>query len=212
MHFHSYFNYSYFINMLVLNSPTFGTIEHRWSYNSLLKFSLKLNRYFFFSFLFLINNRIVLKEKNQVHRGCTWKTVHQTLKLQRSRISKKLEQGKRLKDKLHSSKAWKNKDLRSKIDHSFPSKHLELSSHQIHHTTQWGIALHKSMLQCQPNEPCQLENKSVTLCSITQRRPKKVHTIDHNSSNRTMKKKMIRRFPTFFTHIAPINNCNTLIP
>ena len=164
------------------------------------------------SFFFLINNRIVLKEKNQVHRGCTWKTVHQTLKLQRSRISKKLEQGKRLKDKLHSSKAWKNKDLRSKIDNSFPSKHLELSSHQIHHTTQWGIALHKSMLQCQPNEPCQLENKSVTLCSITQRRPKKVHTIDHNSSNRTMKKKMIRRFPTFFTHIAPINNCNTLIP
>ena len=129
---------------------------------------------------FLINNGIVLKEKSQVHWGCTWKTVHQTLKLQKSSISKKLE-GKRLKDQLHSSKVWKRRDLRSKINRSFPSKHLQFRSCQIHHRTQWGTALDKSMLRCPPNEPCPLENKSVTLCGITQWRPKRVHTIDYNS-------------------------------
>ena len=49
-------------------------------------------------FFFWINNGVVLKEKSQEHWGCTWKTIHQTLKLQRSSISKKLEQGKRSKD------------------------------------------------------------------------------------------------------------------
>ena len=132
-------------------------------------------------FFFWINNGVVLKEKSQEHWGCTWKTIHQTLKLQRSSISKKLEQGKRLKDELHSSKVWKWRDLRSKINRSFPSKHLEFYSRQIHHRTQWGTALHKSMLRCPPNEPCPLKNKLVTLCGITQRRPKRVHTIDHNS-------------------------------
>ena len=78
--------------MLLLNSPTFGTVEHRWSYNSLLKFSLKLNRYFFFSFLFLINNRIVSKEKKQGTPGVYMK----------------------------NSKVQKRRDLRSEIDRSFP--------------------------------------------------------------------------------------------
>ena len=96
----------------------------------------------------MINNGIVLKKEAQVHRGWTWKTVHQTHKLQRSSISKKLEQGKRLKEELHSSKVWRRRDLRSEVDRSFPSKHLEFRSRQIHHRTRWGTALHKSMLRC----------------------------------------------------------------
>ena len=131
-------------------------------------------------FLLLINNGIVLI-KTPGTPGVYMDNRHQTLKLQWSSNSKKLEQEKRLKDKLHSSKVWKMRDLSSKIDHSFPSKHLEFRSRQIHHKTQCGTTLCKSMLRCPPKEPCQLESKSVTLCGITHRRPNRVHTIDHNS-------------------------------
>ena len=37
---HYHFNYSHFLNIFPLNSPTFNSIEHSWSYNSLIKFSL----------------------------------------------------------------------------------------------------------------------------------------------------------------------------
>ena len=57
-----------------------------------------------FVFIYLLINNGIVLIKSQVHRGCTWKIVHQTQKLQRSSISKKLEQGKRLKEELHSSK------------------------------------------------------------------------------------------------------------
>ena len=141
--------------------------------------SLHLYIYIYiYIYIFVVINDGILLMKNPVHRVCTWITVHQTPKLQWSSISKKLEQGKRLKDERHSSK---RRDLSSEIIRSFPLKHLEFCSSQIHHKTQCGTALHKSMLWCPPKEPCLLESKSVTLCSIAHRRPNRVHTIDHNS-------------------------------
>ena len=107
-----------------------------------------------FNFFFFFNNGIVLTKKPGT-LGCTWVAVHQTLKLQWSSNSKKLEHGKRLKTELLSSKVWRMRDLISRIDYSFPSKHLEFHSRQIHHKTQCDTALHKSMLWCPLKEPCQ---------------------------------------------------------
>ena len=49
--------------------------------------------------------------------------VHQSLKLQWSSISKKLEHGIELKKELQSSKDWRRKDLISRIHCSLPLKH-----------------------------------------------------------------------------------------
>ena len=122
----------------------------------------------------MINNGIVLIKSPTW--GCTWITVHQTHKLQRSSILKKLKQGKRLKEELHSSKVWRRRDLNSKINRSFPSKHLEFHSRQIHHRTQCGTARHKSMLWCPPNPA----NSKTILYNIVERRAR-IWQISSNS-------------------------------
>ena len=132
----------------------------------------------------LISNESLLikKENTHVHWQSNWVAVHQTLKLQCSNISNKLEQRGELKAILQSRKERRRRDLILSIDHSLPSNHLAFFFHQRHHRTQCGTGLQKTMFQCLLNGPCQAEYKSVTLCGITHRRPNKFHTLVHNST------------------------------
>lgn len=58
-------------------------------------------------FFFLISNErlLVNKENTHVHWRCNWVAVHQTLKLQCSNISNKLEQRRDLKAILHPERS-----------------------------------------------------------------------------------------------------------
>ena len=75
------------------------------------------------TFFFFFKQNFI-KQNTQVHRECTWIGVYQVRKLQWSSITKRLEQEKEVKTELQSNKEWRRRDLISRIDHSFPSKHL----------------------------------------------------------------------------------------
>ena len=93
------------------------------------------------------------------------------------------------------------------MDHSQSSKHLACRSRHKHQNKQCGTNLHKSILRCLPNLPCQEANNSLTLYGITQWIPKK--TKNHGPqliSYRTMKEKVIHRFPSTFTLVTRIDD------
>ena len=128
-------------------------------------------------------------------------------------MSNKLKQGNELKAVLQSRREWRSRDLISKIWYSFLSKHLTFRSCQRHHETQCGIVLYKAIFWCLPKGPCQAENKLVTLCDITHRRPNKFHTIVRNSKARGQwRRRWFTDSLTPFAHVAPIHNSSTSIP
>ena len=90
-----------------------------------------------------------------------------------------------------------------------PFTSLKTSSLQIHHIKQCSTSLHKSILQCRLNLPCQVSNNSITFMwhnSVNSKQTK--HQRPQLKCNGAMKKKMIHRLPTPLTHITPVKNNN----
>lgn len=142
---------------------------------SILKISMKpqvptpiIPIHFFF---FISNNSLLIKkEKFQVHWWCTWVTIHQSLKLQRSKNLKNLNR-EMIKSNTPIQKRVKKKRF-NLVDRPF----IYLRASHIPFLPKTPT-LQKTIFQCLPKGPCQVENKSVTLCGITHRRAKKFHTM-----------------------------------
>ena len=109
---------------------------------------------------------------------------------------------------LQSRRVCKKKDLIFSDDHSHLSKHLAFLSLQIHHINQCGKSLHKSILRCHLNLPCQDSNNSITLRGITHWSPNKHNTKDYSSYAIGQWRRWSTDSPTPLTHVTPIKNNN----